>query len=77
MATKKGPRKVLDLTTHVLIEIRDELRRGFAAVDGRFAEVNTRLDEVTARLDNVRDFAGDRYRDLDTRVRVLESRNAR
>ena len=68
MATKKTAGKVLDLTTQVLIDIRDELRRGFG-------DVNSRLDDVTSRLDNLRDIARDRYRELDARIRILESRN--
>ena len=100
MATKKGGNgKVLDLTTRVLIEIRDEARRTNERLDqtnARLDETNARLDEtnvrletgfaqvnsrleigfgqVNSRLDNLRDIAGERYRDLDARVRVLEAR---
>ena len=116
MATKKRNGKVLDLTTRVLIEIRDEVRRtnerletGFGQVNSRLDQTNERIDQTNerigqtnerldqtnerldvtnerldqtikrldvtnARLDNLRDIAGDRYRELDARVRVLEAR---
>ena len=74
-------KKVVDLTTRVLIEIRDEVRRTNARLDEGFSEVNARIDQTNvrlgqtnARLDNLIDVAGDRYRDLDARVRKLEER---
>ena len=82
MATKRRSNgNVLDLTTRVLIEIRDEVRRtnerlvtGFAEVNERLDQTNARLDQTNARLDNLRDIAGDRYRELDARVRALEAK---
>lgn len=88
MGTKKGGGRVGDLTTRVLIDIRDGIRTltervddGFAQVDARLAQVDARLAEVTARidqtnsrLDNLIGVSGDRWRDLDARVRKLEKR---
>jgi len=99
MAAKKhGGGKVLDLTTRVLIEIRDDVRKTNARLDAlttvvhqtntrldaltgevhqvnaRLDQTNARLDQTNARLENLRDIAGDRYRELDARIRVLEER---
>jgi hypothetical protein len=79
---------VLDPNTRVLISIRDEIRDLEGEVhdvkDGLRdlttevrdlkSEVRTGLSEVNARLENLRGIAGDRYRDLDLRIRVLEAR---
>jgi uncharacterized protein YoxC len=103
MATKKkGGGEVLDLSTRILIEIRDEIRGTNERVDSlsrrvdgltsrvdglttRVDTLTTRLDafsntvetgfaKVNARLDNFLELVGDRYRDLDARVRALEAR---
>ena len=83
-AKKQGGGKVLDLTTRILIEIRDDVRNTNTRLDALTAEVhqtNARLDALTmevqrtnGRLENLRDIAGDRYRELDARIRVLEER---
>jgi hypothetical protein len=46
-AKKRKPRKVADLTTRILIDIRDEIRNTNARLD----QTNARLEENTARLD--------------------------
>jgi hypothetical protein len=81
MASKKRTNRVGDLTTRVLIEIReemrgmrDELRVTNERLETGFAEVNAKLDQTNARLENLRDLAGDRYRELDARIRALEAR---
>jgi hypothetical protein len=82
MATKKRTGRVLDLTTRILLDIREEARR----TNERLGVTNERLDvlshrvdtgfaEVSSRLDTFIEFAGDRYRELEARVRVLEGRN--
>lgn len=58
MATKKT-----DLTTEVLIQIRDGMR-----------ELGAKLDITNARLDNLRDFMSDIVRDQRKRIDRLEVR---
>ena len=58
MATKKT-----DITTKVLIQIRDEMR----ALSGK-------IDLTNARLDNLRDFMSDVVRDQRNRIDRLETR---
>jgi hypothetical protein len=74
MATKKKRGEVLDLTTRILIEIRDEVRGTNERVDALATRVDTGFAQINARLENLIDIAGDRYRDLDARVRALEAR---
>jgi hypothetical protein len=85
---KGGPPKVGDLSTRILVGIRDELHRlnarvdvGFAGLNdrldqtnGRLDETNARLDRTISRLDNLRDVAGDTIRELEARIRILEAR---
>jgi methyl-accepting chemotaxis protein len=42
---------VQDITTAILIDIRDELRGGFARLDARLDQTNSRLDQTNSRLD--------------------------
>ena len=79
--TKRGNGKVVDVTVRILTQIRDEirgLREEFVELRGEFVELRRETREglaaVNARLENLRDLAGDRYRSLDSRVRVLEER---
>jgi hypothetical protein len=58
MATKKT-----DLTTTVLIQIRDGMR-----------ELGAKLDVTNARLDHLRDFMSDIVRDQRKRIDRLETR---
>ncbi len=62
MATKNE-----DLTTTVLIQIRDQLRSMQTDLAGR-------IDVTNSRLDNLRDFMGDVARDQRARVERLEQR---
>jgi cell division protein FtsB len=94
-SSASGLPRVGDLTTRVLISIRDgietlaeRLESGFAGVNERLDQTNLRLDQTNdrldqtndrldqtiARLDNLRDIAGEKYRELDARIRVLEAR---
>jgi hypothetical protein len=83
MAAKKSSGEVVNLTVSILRNIRDELRE----LNGRIGVVEQRLgtlesttgrgfEAVTARLENIRDFSGERWRDLERRVRKLEGRLA-
>ena len=81
MARKSTNGSVADITVEILKDIRTELRalkkttaEGFAAMNGRLDATNGRLDTVVARLENLRDPAGDRYRDHEDRIRTLERR---
>ena len=75
MAKSKGdPPKGTDLTTRVLLSIRDEIQRLGDRMETGFAAVNDRLDQTNARLDNLRDIAGDTIRELEARIRILEAR---
>ncbi len=74
MSTRKTP----DLTTAVLIEIRDQIRAMRTEVGSQIdtlrAEMVGRLDVTNARLGNVRDFMGDVVRDQRLRLERLEAR---
>jgi hypothetical protein len=74
-------KKSVDLTVHILREIRDELRTGFTAVNDRLDQTNARLDRTNARLDrtnarleNIRDMAGSAIGTWTRGVRKLEGR---
>ena len=56
-----------DITQHGFAE----LRNGFAELR---KEIREGLERVNQRLDGIRDIAGERYRDLETRVARLEAR---
>lgn len=62
----------------VLVGIRDEIKGLRGDTNARFAALEKRVEGgfagVNARLDNLRDIAGEKYRDLDARVRVLENK---
>ena len=81
MAAKKSSGEVVNLTVSILRNIRDELRE----LNGRIGGVEQRLgtlestagrgfEAVTARLENICDFSGERWRELEKRVRKLENR---
>lgn len=53
-----------DLTTKILIEIRDEIRNTRDGLAGRIDETNSRLDETNVRLDRLE------RRQVATEVRV-------
>ena len=74
-----------DLTVAILRSIRDELtslrrelRGEMSELRGEmrtgFAEVHSGLATVTARLENIRDLAGDKWRDHEHRIKRLERR---
>ena len=69
---RRGAGEVHDITVDILKEIRDQLRTVNERLEAGFKSMNTRLDTVTARLDNLRDLAGDRYRDHEERLSALE-----
>lgn len=85
MATKKrGNGKVVDVTIDILRQIRDHLRKLEKAAE----RTNQRLErleklqvatvaglnDLRSRFDHFLDFAGDKYRDHEERIRVLEQR---
>jgi hypothetical protein len=80
MATRKGGNgKDADVTVSLLTSIRDEIKMGFVAmgeqlsgVNGRLDKLEVRMERVEVRLDNIRDLAGDKYRDLERRIAALE-----
>ena len=53
--------KNIDLTTQVLIEIRDEIKmlredtnRGFEQIDGRFEQIDRRFEHIEGHLSDIR-----------------------
>jgi hypothetical protein len=85
MATKKrGDGKVVDLTVEILREIRDQLRltnKRLEGVEKRLERLEklqiatvAGLNDLSSRFDNLLEFAGDRYRDHEQRIRALEQR---
>ena len=75
MAKRNDDRpKIGNLTTRILVSIRDEIQGLNRRVESGFSGVNDRLDQTNERLDNLRDLAGERIRDLDARLRILEAR---
>jgi len=78
MAGKKaGNGSMSDLTVEILKDIRAELRKQGGDLAGLRVEMRERLDTLTARIENIRDFAGERYRDHEERLRGLEQRIGR
>ncbi|MBI2896691.1 MAG: hypothetical protein HYY06_24245 [Deltaproteobacteria bacterium] len=88
MATKKrGNGKVADLTVEILREIRDQLQltnKRLEKVEKRLESLEklqvatvAGLNDLRSRFDNLLEFAGDRYRDHEQRLRALEQRASR
>ncbi|HEY4221213.1 MAG TPA: hypothetical protein VGO62_07715 [Myxococcota bacterium] len=65
---------VQDITTAILIDIRDELRGGFARLDARLDQTNSRLDQTNSRLDNLIETVGGVTRGHSDRIGALERR---
>ena len=68
MPTKKRGSGITDLTVEILKDIREELREIKKATD----ETNQRLGRLEQRFDHLLEFAGDRYREHEERIRILE-----
>jgi hypothetical protein len=72
-------------TNEEVRRLGDEQRKTNERLDAGFARLSDRIDTlekatvqgfvaVTARLEHIRDFAGERYRDHETRLQTVEKR---
>jgi hypothetical protein len=67
----------LDDVVEVIGELKDEVRRGFAAVNQRIEAVNQRIDGTNRRIDKVVENTGGHYRSHENRITALERDVAR
>ena len=71
-----GDGTVADITVEILRGIREELRMLREDTNARFATLERATVEgfakLESRFDHLLDFAGERYRDHEERIRILE-----
>jgi len=65
--------EIHDITIQVLRSIRDEVAGMRQDMSTELGQVNQRLGRLEARFDNLLEFAGDRYREHEERIRACES----